>query len=93
MSAVFGQFAITTTATEITNGDPDITTGSSGGTVIKNIGSEVVWLGPSAANASASSGFPLDPGEKVEIIWSQSAAMQVWAATSAGTSSLAVIQP
>lgn len=93
MSAVFTQFSISTTATEITNGDADVTTGSSGGTVLKNFGLEVIWLGSSSANASSSAGFPLDPGEKVEIFWPQSASMQIWAATSANTSALAVIQP
>jgi hypothetical protein len=90
--STISQTSITTTAVSLVSGG-DAPQGSSGGVVFKNIGNETAWLGNSAANATASAGFPLDAGEVVTVDFPYVSSLTVYAATVAGTTTVAVIEP
>lgn len=85
------QVSVSTTSASLVSGST-ATQGSSSGLVIKNIGTEIVWLG-SSSGVSASNGFPLDPRESVTVDEEYVFGLNIYAVTEVGTSTVAVLQP
>jgi hypothetical protein len=60
------------------------------GLVLKNAGSNTVWIGEVAATAVSAVGWPLSPGESLAM--DLKAGQSVWASTSVGTSDMRIAQ-
>lgn len=86
------QITATTTPALVVSTTDGAATGNSVGLTVKNLGAVTAWLAETAAKATSSAGFPLDPGQSVSVQVPGTGSAALYAATASGTSQVAVLE-